>query len=156
MERRTEIPAYDCALFAREVDRASLERPTVVPSSHVGRVPTVGVSIDLDAVPMWTWTSEDMPALDPRAAFLLLNIDGISSFETVIELSHVPREEAVPALVAMLEAGLIAIVGEPRKTGAPSTPPIGEPIGESGVWTRGPGGERWAFIVEAEPASKAG
>lgn len=154
MERRTEIPAYDCAVFAREVDRASLDkldRPTVVPASHVGRS-TVAASIDLEAVPMWTWTSEAMPALDPRAAFLLLNVDGVSSFETVIDLSHVPREEAIVQLVAMLDAGLIAIVGEPAKNASPSTPPIGE----SGVWTRGPGGERWAFIVEAEPASKAG
>jgi hypothetical protein len=151
MNRRTEIPAYDLEVFARELESAA-HRITRVPASYVDSAPTKA-KLDLDAIPVWVDEALGTALLDHRVAFLMLNIDGVSSFETVIRLSHVPEAEAIPALEQMLESGLIAILGEPRRSlsSVPAPAARFEDVLESGVWSRPKivGDEHWAFRVES-------
>jgi hypothetical protein len=130
----TEIPAYNPEEFAEAED--TTHRDTRVPAFDVGLlaraadVEATDAGFDLSEVPMWGAVSTGTDAIDHRAAFLLLNIDGRSSFETVIRLSHVPRAEALSVLVNMLAVGLITIRG--REQAAPAS----RSKHESGMYTR--------------------
>ncbi|HVH45564.1 MAG TPA: hypothetical protein VM925_24590 [Labilithrix sp.] len=155
MNSRTEIPAYDTEEFAETED--TTHRDTRVPAFDVGllaRAADVEVSeraFELSDVPIWGSTSSQMSGLDHRVAFLMLNIDGLSSFETVIRLSHVPEAEARVALTEMLATGLIAIRGRRPQDVSDEAP--GKP--ESGMWSRETSdqatddGERWTFVVQS-------
>lgn len=132
MKSWTEIPAYNPEEFAEAED--STHRDTRVPAfdvSLLARAADVEASevieagFDLAAVPVLGAMSTGGEAIDHRAAFLMLNIDGRSSFDTVIRLSHVPEAEARIVLANMLTAGLITIRGE------------NEPVKhKSGMWSR--------------------
>lgn len=147
MNSWTEVPAYNPEEFADAQD--STHRDTQVPAFDVTLLARAADSeassnaaFDLQAIPVLRAMSTGTEAIDHRAAFLMLNIDGRSSFETVIRLSHVPEAEARIALASMLAAGLIAIRGE------------NEPIKHrSGMWSRDGAkravndGECWTFAV---------
>jgi hypothetical protein len=150
MTTRTEIPKYDCEAFARETEDPA-PRETEIPRFDVGSFAREAEVVaehpfDLADIPMWASTSPELSGIDHRIAFLMLNIDGLSSFETVIRLSHVPEAEARAALAEMLATGLIVV-------GLPMQDQQGEesPMVESGVWSRDPddAGEHWTFVVQS-------
>jgi hypothetical protein len=47
--------------------------------------------------------------LDHRGGFLLSRVDGKSSVETILDVSAMPREEVFDLLVALADAGIIAL-----------------------------------------------
>jgi hypothetical protein len=147
MNSCTEIPAYNPEAFAEAED--TTHRDTRVPAFDVGLlaraadVEATDVGFDLSEVPMWGAVSTGTDAIDHRAAFLLLNIDGRSSFETVIRLSHVPRAEALVVLANMLAIGLITIRGREQEAA-----PTSRAKHESGMYSR-------HESTEAEPLARA-
>lgn len=158
MSSRTEIPSYDIEVFARESDPA--RRDTQIPAFDVGTfareadVESAGALFAAEDVPIWATPSPEMSSVDHRIAFLMLNIDGVSSFETVIRLSHVPEAEANAALASMLAAGLIVVLGRPATRASHASD---EPAKrDSGIWSReAEGSERWTFAVQSEAKTEA-
>lgn len=76
---------------------ASPELPGVVDAS-LGRVPRLVVSpSELTKLPM-----------DPRGAFLLGNVDGMSSLEEILDMSPIPRDEALALVDGLERLGVIA------------------------------------------------
>lgn len=155
MSSRTEIPAYNPEEFADAVD--STHRDTRVPAFDVGLLAraadvevtdVTGLPFALTDVPLLGTMTGKEP-IDHRAAFLLLNIDGRSSIETVIRLSHVPAAEAHVALLNMLAVGLITIRGQSANDDQTVKHP-------SGLWSRKAvdramavnDGECWTFAVQ--------
>jgi len=86
---------------ARAYAEASKQRLEQIYSSRIGpldRVPTVTVP---EGEIRWL-------GLDHRAGFLLSRIDGTSTFEEVIDMSGMPRLEALKTMVELLDAGAIS------------------------------------------------
>lgn len=143
MNSWTEIPAYNPEDFAEAED--STHRDTRVPAFDVSLLARAAdseaseVAFDLQAVPVLGATSTGTEAIDHRAAFLMLNIDGRSSFETVIRLSHVPEAEARVVLASMLAAGLITIRGDKEshkhKSGMYAREGVKRAVNDGECWT---------------------
>ena len=87
---------------ARAYARASKQRLEQIYSSRVGPLDRVPIVVVPEGEIRWL-------GLDHRAGFLLSRIDGTSTFEEVIDMSGMPRLEALKTMVEMLEAGAIAI-----------------------------------------------
>src|SRR5690242_8666643 len=95
--------------FEDEVVTGVRKRP-VTPTLRMDAVPRVAIDeAELRAQP-----------LDHRAGFLLAQVDGMSNVETLLDLSGMPREEAL-GMLAMLAASGIITFASPHK----STPPPG-------------------------------
>ncbi len=60
-------------------------------------VPTVALDIARQAA----------GSVDPRAAFLVSRIDGATSFEQLLDLARMPRDEATRILARLVEAGIL-------------------------------------------------
>lgn len=71
-------------------------------SSKIGDLTGVPASVLSESELRWL-------GLDRRAAFLLSRIDGVSSVEDVIDVSGMPRIEAMKTLVDLLDRGAIRI-----------------------------------------------
>jgi hypothetical protein len=85
---------------ARRYAEASQSRLEVLHVSRLG---------GLDKVPRLSVAEADIRwlGLDHRAAFLLSRIDGSNSFEELLDLSAMPRLEALKTLVELLDSGVI-------------------------------------------------
>lgn len=147
MNARTEVPAYNPEEFAESED--CTHRDTQVPAFDVSLLARAADTTATESafapsdVPMLAALDSGSEAIDHRAAFLLLNVDGRSDFETVIRLSHVPEADARVALTNMLAMGIITIRGREAEAAVVRQ--------KSGMWSRGPsskrGGEHWTFAV---------
>jgi hypothetical protein len=64
---------------------------------------------DLNRMPRLKVPSSDWVKLelDHRACFLLVHVDGASSYETIVDTSGMSRHEALRVLVKLLEQGII-------------------------------------------------
>jgi hypothetical protein len=82
-----------------EVVRAKL---TEVYISRLGRLATV----PLLRVPRSEWMTLD---LDPRACFLLVHVDNVSTLDMILDVSGMPRHEALRGLCDLLARGIIAV-----------------------------------------------
>jgi hypothetical protein len=51
----------------------------------------------------------NVPDLDPRAAFLLSRIDGSISIDDLLEVSGMPRLEAMRVLALLIRHGAVAL-----------------------------------------------
>lgn len=65
----------------------------------------------VDRVPVVVMAREDLKALsiDHRAGFLLSHIDGVSSLETILDVSGMPRLDALRILVELVQKRVIAL-----------------------------------------------
>ncbi|HJL20219.1 MAG TPA: hypothetical protein RMH99_31420 [Sandaracinaceae bacterium LLY-WYZ-13_1] len=89
---------------AQEVSSASRQRLAQLYRSRLGalsRRPRVAVD---EAEVRWL-------GLDHRAGFLLSRVDGVQSLEALIDVSGMPRLEALKTLVELLDVGAIRIEG---------------------------------------------
>lgn len=57
--------------------------------------------------------------LDPQVAFLLSRVDGASTIEEILEISGIPKDDAVRILVDLLEDGVIEASAPRRSSGPP-------------------------------------
>lgn len=66
---------------------------------------------DLDKVPFVVVAREELRwlAIDHRAGFLLSHIDGISTLETILDVSGMPRLEAMRVLVELVQKRVVAL-----------------------------------------------
>jgi len=79
-------------------------------------------TLRLDAVPRVAIDEAALRAqpLDHRAGFLLAQVDGVCNVDTLLDLSSMPREEALAILSNLAATGIITLAS-PHK----STPPPG-------------------------------
>lgn len=65
----------------------------------------------LDRVPSIVVADEDLKhvAIDHRAGFLLSHIDGVSSLETILDVSGMPRLDALRILVELVQKRVVAL-----------------------------------------------
>jgi len=75
-----------------------IERGCVEKLGSLAKVPTLNTSVDLSSV-----------NLDHRAGFLMSQVDGMMSLEDILELSSMPRTEALRLLVFLVENGVVDI-----------------------------------------------
>jgi hypothetical protein len=93
--RPTSVPEFDLAALAFETTLRHHALP----------------SLPLDvAVPARTRTAPPA-ALELRAAFLLLHVDGRSSVRDIAELTTLPVDEAIAAFLALAQLGLVELAG---------------------------------------------
>jgi hypothetical protein len=61
------------------------------------------------AVPRLTRSAASLRSLplDPRAAFLAEQIDGVTSLQSILDLDNMPRAEAVEVLERLVELGVV-------------------------------------------------
>ncbi len=85
--------------YARE-SRQKLEGLYVARITALGRIPQLAVP---DSEVQWL-------GLDSRLGFLLSRIDGESDYETLLDLSGMPRMEALRCLVELVETRIVRIV----------------------------------------------
>jgi len=117
-DRPTMMPAYDVAQFAKDSDsRVATAAPAPEPTSEVrlvgrsldggpwheewARSATGNVVVALDASRLFA-----LP-LDHRAGFLLSRIDGTFDLETLLEISSMPRAEALVVARELFDLGVI-------------------------------------------------
>lgn len=62
--------------------------------------------VPLLKVPTNEWLTLD---LDPRACFLLVHVDNVSTFEMILDVSGMRRHEAMRLLWELLDRGVIAL-----------------------------------------------
>lgn len=85
--------------YARE-SRSKLEALYVARITVMGRIPQLAVD---DSEVKWL-------GLDSRLGFLLSRIDGESDYETLLDLSGMPRMEALRCLMELVESKVVRIV----------------------------------------------
>ena len=68
-------------------------------------------TISLDSVPRSLRRPDDIMGLplDPKAAFLLMNIDGLLNVQTLIDVTGMPERVVIPLLAKLLELHVIAV-----------------------------------------------
>jgi hypothetical protein len=93
--RPTSVPEFDLAALALE--------------TALRHHPLPSLPLDM-AVPARTHAPPPA-ALELRAAFLLLHVDGRSSVRDIAELTTLPVDEAVAAFLALAQMGLVEIAG---------------------------------------------
>jgi hypothetical protein len=122
MKRRKEPstlpPPFDPAQFARDSDDALKAAPRVEPSSETRISPQPRALDDeswaasLVGTPRQMVPPSELRAhdLDPRIAFLLSLLDGVSDLETVVAASAMPRGEALCVLRSLMERGVVEMI----------------------------------------------
>jgi hypothetical protein len=75
---------------------------TEIYMSRLGRLSNV----PLLKVPSNEWMTLD---LDHRACFLLVHVDNVSSLDMILDVSGMPRHEALRVLCSLLARGIIAV-----------------------------------------------
>lgn len=115
-ERSTTPPAFDPIQYAKDSD-ARIK--TQVPRSET-RLVTRNLAVSAVDDETWARTVVGAPVivvsarelrtlpLDHRAGFLLSLMDGTLDLATVVEVSAMPRADAIRAVRHLLEAGVIA------------------------------------------------
>ena len=93
-------PAQELARHYAHESRQKLESLYLSRLSSQGRVPKLALP---ETEIRWL-------GLDSRMGFLLSRIDGSSDYETILELSGMPRLEALRSLVELVDAKVIRIV----------------------------------------------
>jgi hypothetical protein len=93
-------PEHESARHYAHESRQKLEGLFLSRLSSQGRVPKLALP---ESEIRWL-------GLDSRTGFLLSRIDGSSDYETVVELSGMPRLEALRSLVELVDAKVIRIV----------------------------------------------
>lgn len=93
MPLQREEPLFD------ESDRITSELP--LPPS---------VRLTTQSVPVLAMTAAQMRGmpLDHRAGFILSHVDGVSSVETILDVSGMPGDEVLLLLQALLDKGIIS------------------------------------------------
>ncbi|MFT3921194.1 MAG: hypothetical protein QM778_01535 [Myxococcales bacterium] len=94
------LSAQDLARHYAQESRQKLEGLYVSRLDAQGRVPKLAVP---ESEIRWL-------GLDSRMGFLLSRIDGTSDYETILELSGMPRLEALRSLVELVDAKVVRIV----------------------------------------------
>lgn len=164
MDRRTEIPTFDVETYALETEIVGARR-TCVPTFDVGSYARelesygaeLGIVFDLDAVPVWRLPAGEAPVVDYRVALLLLYVDGISTFETIIALSGLPYDDCVAGFAFLLRSGLVTTTrpGASMRCSrsARTLPPTEDAVIESSVRPKAlavpiDNEELWSFVVD--------
>ena len=93
-------PEQELARHYAHESRQKLESLYLSRLSSQGRVPKLALP---ESEIRWL-------GLDSRMGFLLSRIDGSSDYETILELSGMPRLEALRSLVELVDAKVIRIV----------------------------------------------
>jgi hypothetical protein len=93
-------PEHELARHYAQESRQKLESLFVSRLTAHGRVPKLAVR---ESEVRWL-------GLDSRMGFLLSRIDGSSDYETIVELSGMPRLEALRCLIDLADAKVIRIV----------------------------------------------
>jgi HD-GYP domain-containing protein (c-di-GMP phosphodiesterase class II) len=88
--------------------------PSARPSVRASRPaapPSLGVKLDLDRVPkvLLAMSAIMKLPLDPRAGFLLSLMDGVSTLETIVDTSGLPREEVLHIVGELIRQGAVAL-----------------------------------------------
>ena len=93
-------PEHELARVYAHESRQKLEGLYLSRLGSQGRVPVLALP---ESEIRWL-------GLDSRMGFLLSRIDGTSDYETIVELSGMPRLEALRSLVELMDAKVIRIV----------------------------------------------
>lgn len=75
-----------------------IERDSVEKLGSLAKVPTMNASVDLTTI-----------NLDHRAGFVMSQVDGMMTLEDIVELSSMPRTEALKLLVYLVEHGVLKL-----------------------------------------------
>ncbi len=98
------------ASMARTSPPPPMETPPEIPPPPGGEDP-MGVLGSLDSVPRHAMVSEELTklGLDHHSGFMLALVDGVLSFETIIDVCGMPRAEAVRVLAQLVKRGIINV-----------------------------------------------
>jgi hypothetical protein len=126
-ERPTSPPSFDVSEYARDSDaRMRARQPEAqaasprIPRSETRLTtrPKLSVAISDEAwargmtgAPVIAISSDELRRLplDPHGGFLLSQMDGTIDFETVIEISPMPRADALRILRHLIESGVVVL-----------------------------------------------
>ena len=122
--KRSPFPTITDDIVLEAARKASMARtapPPAMPSPPAASPPVVppppapedpaAVIGSLDSVPRHAMAPEELPklGLDHHAGFMLALVDGVLSFETIIDVCGMPRAEALRVLAQLVKRGIISV-----------------------------------------------
>jgi len=118
--KRSPFPTMTDDALLEAARRASMARtsppPPMEPAPAIPPPPTsaedpMNVLGSLDSVPRHAMMPEELTklGLDHHSGFMLALVDGVLSFETIIDVCGMPRAEAVRVLAQLVKRGIINV-----------------------------------------------
>lgn len=128
-ERPTITPPFDPAAYARESESKMRSRAPIPAKDEESGIQPIATRLELDdpddgfgaptrpvpivliAVPTLAVSRAELSrlAIDHRAGFVLSHVDGVSSVETILDVSAMPHEETLRILTELAARGIVVI-----------------------------------------------